>query len=53
MITTEPVPVTRSHVAQLDSRYGYCTFAIGDFRFQRDEYFARITYPKEIGRAHV
>ena len=46
MITTEPVPVTRSHIAQLDSRYGYCTFAIGDFRFQRDEYFARITYPK-------
>ena len=24
---------------------GYKTFSIGDFRFERDEYFAHITYP--------
>ena len=34
------------HVAEPDERHGYHTYTIGSFRFERDEYFARVTYPK-------
>lgn len=44
----DEVMVTRGpHVAHgPDNRYGYRSFEIGGFRFERDEYFAHITCPK-------
>jgi hypothetical protein len=41
-----PAIIDLDHVQMLDPRYGYQTFEMGNFKFQRDEYFVRITYPK-------
>ena len=42
-----------AHVAETDPRYGYQVFRIGGFTFERDEYFARVTYPKGVYVADV
>ena len=34
------------HKAVLDERYGYHVYEIGGFKFERDEYFVRVNYPK-------
>ncbi|MEE2983285.1 MAG: hydroxyquinol 1,2-dioxygenase [Pseudomonadota bacterium] len=34
------------HKAVLDKRHGYHVYEIGRFRFERDEYFVRVSYPK-------
>lgn len=41
------VPVlSDAHRETLDERYGYKRYEIGSFTFERDEYFARVVYPK-------
>ena len=47
MASEKQLPVNSDdHKTILDERYGYQTFEIGGFKFQRDEYFVRVTYPK-------
>lgn len=48
MSTATSTPVSASEAKQ--KSLGYKTFAIGKFRFERDEYFAHIYYP---GNQHI
>ena len=47
MASEKQLPINNDdHKAVMDDRYGYHTFEIGGFKFQRDEYFARVSPPK-------
>ena len=43
---TETPVIDDDHKAVLDERYGYHVYEIGRFKFERDEYFVRVSYPK-------
>lgn len=43
---TELPVIDDEHKAVLDERYGYHAYEIGGFKFERDEYFVRVNYPK-------
>ncbi|MBX9609374.1 MAG: hydroxyquinol 1,2-dioxygenase [Gammaproteobacteria bacterium] len=44
--TDSLVIIDTAHRVEFDPRYGYHRYLIGSFRFERDEYFVRVTYPK-------